>query len=81
LKDEAIIPVINATTTTPRTAEAIAINLPAAVIGVISPYPTVVKVISAQYIESGMDWKPVGCVLFSAKYINEDETINTITNR
>ena len=67
LKEEATIPVINATTITPNTADIIAMNLPIAVIGAISPYPTVVKVIRAQYIEPGIDLKPVGCTWCSAK--------------
>ena len=48
------------------------------VIGVISPYPTDVKVIIEKYMHFGIEENTCGCALYSAKYINiADNNIET----
>jgi len=75
------IPVSNATTHTPITAVNPPIIFPGAVIGVTSPYPTFISVMSDHQIVSGIDVNISGWVSCSAISIRALEKNKTIKNK
>ena len=78
---DATIPVSNATTHTPITAVNPPIIFPSAVIGVTSPYPTVVSVMRDHQIVSGIDVNISGWVSCSAISIRALEKKKAIKNK
>ena len=75
------IPVSNATTHTPITAVNPPIIFPGTVIGVTSPYPTFISVMSDHQIVSGIDVNISGWVSCSAISIRALEKNKAIKNK
>ena len=75
------IPVSNATAHTPITAVNPPIIFPGAVIGVTSPYPTFISVMSDHQIVSGIDVNISGWVSCSAISIRALEKNKAIKNK